>query len=38
VNSKLTVNLNGDVAANTTFTLSVVGITNPNFDSTAIPG
>lgn len=35
-NSKLTVSLNATIDANTTYTLSVVGITNPNYDTSAI--
>lgn len=32
-NSKLTVTLNATIDSNTTYTLSIVGITNPNYDS-----
>ena len=34
----MTVALDSTVDANTTFTLSIVGITNPNYDTTAIKG
>lgn len=37
-NAKLTVALDTSIDANTTFALSIVGITNPNYDSTAIKG
>ncbi|CAD8140771.1 unnamed protein product [Paramecium octaurelia] len=37
-NSKLTVSLNANIDQNTEFTLSVVGITNPNYDTGAIKG
>lgn len=37
-NSKLTVTLDSSIDANTTFSLSIIGITNPNYDTSAIKG